>query len=63
MLQFPLMSPDLADSPVAMRQLQPSGERLRDYRHARFGMMAEARATLSSPKAAAPAPTAARGQG
>jgi phasin family protein len=37
---------------VAMHGLQPSGERLRDYQHSLFGVMAEAQASL--PSAVAP---------
>ena len=42
---------------VAMQQLQPSGERLRDYQHGLFGVIAEAQANLPSsvaPMAARP---------
>ncbi len=38
---------------VALHGLQPSGERLRDYQQGLLGVMAEARARLPSPVAAA----------
>ncbi|MGH8853291.1 MAG: phasin family protein [Telluria sp.] len=51
---------------VAMRQLQPSGDHLRQYQSGVFGVMADAQANLPSPvpaPAAPAAPGASQGRG